>query len=236
MLEFNLRKTIKSCHVTKELIQDIESYIFNDIPGITQIPNGKILEGYTVSIKDKIGEEVLPSIANYRTKLFPDSIKSISLNVYTYEPPNLRIRIDFEKEKIYSLIWIEYKSENPREVVTGIHDAIISIIDTQKTINKVFYPHFIIDGLLYTSPILFFLIAAILFKRNLVNFAIVALIISTCLMYYGWIGKLFYPYVSFESNLYKKKKKWADRVFLGFISIVILETVAALLRKKIFGF
>lgn len=236
MPEFNLRKTIKSCHVTKELIQDIESYIFNDIPGITQVPRSEILNDYTVSIKDKIGEEVLPSIANYRTMLFPDSIKSISLGLYSYESRNLRIRIDFDKDKIYSNMVIEYKSENPREIVTGIHDAIISIINTKKTINKVFYPHSFLDGFSFASPLMFFIIAAMLVDKNLITFAILALIISTCAMYYSWIGKFFYPYVSFESNLYKKKKKWADRVFWGFISIVILQTLVALLRKKIFGF
>ena len=70
MAFFNFEKKIASCLVTKSLLRQIENYLLNELPKKTNIPKEKFNENHSIIIRDKIGEETISSIKEYKISLF----------------------------------------------------------------------------------------------------------------------------------------------------------------------
>ena len=65
MAEFNIEKKIQSCHITKEIISQLEDYITNRVPEIADLDRGDIRRSLSISIEDKIGTQTMSSISEY---------------------------------------------------------------------------------------------------------------------------------------------------------------------------
>jgi len=235
MSVYSLIKQIESCHVTKELIEQIEDYLFKQLPTVVKFSTNNIRKNYALSIRDNMGKDVVSSISKYGVSIFSDTTDLIFLEVRIKRPRKLTLSINFAKNKEYSEIRITHKHEEPRTIVLGIYEAIKRIIKQQANKNRIFNPS---EPISVFYGVLIGLIVGViifLFTIKLFNFGIFGIIIFLFLVYFSILGKFLYPYISFELNRYLRIKNWSSWFFWGFLSFIIFGTILALLRKKIFG-
>lgn len=240
MSSFELEYRIPSCHVTKNLIIQLEEYLTKEIPNILNIPNENILNSYQISINDRIGIEKLKSINDFPFSMFDNTTTNIVIKISDI---NFYLRIAFAKDKHYSKFKIEFKDVNARESTISISKGIERIINTQKNNNYFFYPPMYLDIVLFFG--IFF--SLIIFVSNLITpaedvniskFLIspVFILILTIYIYYYPFSRLLHPYVTFDSNKYITLVKYRDWFYKGCLGFIIFGTIFILFRKYIIGF
>lgn len=235
MSEFRIEKRITSCLVTKNLIKDIEEYLFNQLPSIVDIPKEKIKESYTISITDNIGTEIIQTISDFGYPIFDDKTKGLNIQISVFSSKRFTLKLDFDKTYfLYSKIEMYYEATNPREILTGVLERIIKIIKRKKTINKYFWPIPFIW--LYLGSLEAILLAGIITSIREEQYSktlILGSILILCLLYSlaGFLNK----YTSFESNNYNRMKTLSNFLFWGFISFIVFDIIFIILRKKILG-
>lgn len=239
MAFFKLGKKIDSCLVTKNLLKQIEDYLLNELPKKTDIPKEKFFENYELIVRDKIGEEILLNISEYKISLFSDSTNYVGQHLSIYSPIDLKVFIHFDKYGEYAKIEISYESDNPREDVIGIYDSIKRIIESQRNHNNIFHITGFFSSFYYSflfiAAIASFYYTFIFIKRDNITIGIIFSLIFTVLLFYGVLSFL-KPYISFESKKYFKTKRLSDRLFWGVLGLIIVEIIFAFLRKNILGF
>ena len=236
MAFFKLEKKIDSCLVTKNLLKQIEDYLLNELPKKTDIPKEKFFENYELIVRDKIGEEILLNISEYKISLFSDSTNYIGHHLSIYRPIHLEVVIHFNKYKEFAKIEISYESDNPREDAIGIYDSIKRIIESQRNHNNIFHINSLFYDLFLFIAIASFVLATFRFiKGDNITIGIIFSLIFTVLLFYRVLSSL-KPYISFESKKYFWTKRLSDRLFWGALGLIIVEIIFAFLRKNILGF
>lgn len=236
MAFFKLEKKIDSCLVTKNLLKQIEDYLLNELPKKADIPKEKFYEEYKLIVRDKIGEETLSNISEYKISLFSDSTNYVGHHLSIYRPIHLEVVIHFNKYKEFAKIEISYESDNPREDAIGIYDSIKRIIESQRNHNNILHINDFILGLFFSIAIVSFVLATSIFiKRDNITIGIIFSLVFTVLLLYGVLSFL-KPYISFESKKYFRAKRLSDRLFWGALGLIIVEIIFAFLRKNILGF
>lgn len=237
MSDYRLEKEVISCEVTKELLTNIEEYLIKKISSIFGVTEDGVRKNYTIAISDEYGIESINSISEYNLPKFDDSVTEIILHISIQEKSKLfRINIKFSKLRTLSKITISYNDNNSKEVVIGLYEGIKKIINTKKTINKIFNPsekaNFILLGILIGSISLFYTYIA----KNNVLLSLIYLGISMPIIIYMTILKKIFPYILFETNQSNKKKKVIEWFVFGLFTFIIFGTLLVALRRKYFGF
>lgn len=236
MAFFKLEKKIDSCLVTKNLLKQIEDYLLNELPKKTGIPKEKFCEKHKLIVRDKVGEETLSNISEYKISLFSDSTNYVGQHLSIFRPIHLEVVIHFNKYKEFAKIEISYESDNPREDAIGIYDSIKRIIESQRNHNNIFHINDFFLGLFSFIAIVSFVLATFRFiKRDNITIGIIFSLIFTVLLFYGVLSFL-KPYISFESKKYFRTKRLSDRLSWGALGLIIVEIIFAFLRKNIPGF
>lgn len=240
MSSFELKYRIPSCHVTKNLIIQLEEYLTKEIPNILNIPNENILNSYQISIDDRIGIEKLKSINDFPFSMFDNSTTKIVMKILDI---NFYLRIAFAKDKHYSEFKIEFEDVNARESTISISKGIERIINTQKNNNHFFYPPtsldvFLFCGVFFASFIFFSNLISPVEDANTSKFLLspIFILILTISIYYYPLSRLLHPYVTFDSNKYITLVKYRDWFYKGCLGFVIFGTIFVLFRKYIIGF
>ena len=237
MPKFNFNRRVPSCHVNKELLSEIESYIKVGLEkkiGMTQDDEIR----YKVSIEDNIGIETLESIKEYVPPMFPDGTKSIRVswnNGYKTES-RLEIAIYFDKEYYVSKVEVDSDARNAKEMAVGTGDGILRILDSHRTFNWIFNPF----SLPFLNPIIFFGMAFCISagaarivsqQKGLYFLAFAALA--------GWYllsSKYFRPFISFDSRRQLFLGKLWSYFSIGTIGFIIFGSLFPTIRKIFFGF
>lgn len=196
--EYSLEKTIRSCHVTKELLLQLENYLVNATPAILGMDKKDTESSYSVTITDDLGTETITHISNYVTSMFPNSTSSIALGYNVcFGTESNQVFVKFDKRKMFADIKVRYRSVNAREKATGVYAAICRIIDTQKTINHIFHPPIIIGALLSIAR--WMTVGFCLFSFMTKNYtaALLGLLAWLLLGSYWLMSSWLKPYISF---------------------------------------
>lgn len=224
MREYEIKKYLVACHVSKALLNQLEIYIKNEIPKQIGVSKEIIEEGYSLSIREKTGEEKMKSISDYNISLFPDSTNRIKIDAWISHPEKkFSISIVLDKEhsgKDDSLV-ISYKSNNAREIVLGIHEGIKRIIEPCRNHNDLFHPNLEYDRVLTATKIFFFIFAIIRIQTNHI-IALISFLISLMITIYSFTAKTFRQYITYETNHNSRLKKWYNWFIVGLISFVIM--------------
>ena len=242
MASFEIAKKIGSCHITKEVLSQLETYILNIIPELTNISRSQLSKEFTIAIKDKMGTQEVPNISEYRLSYFPDTTKSIKIHFRAFGSSGERIwvNIDLMKYGEFTELTINFTGDNPRETVIGMYNSIKEIIELKKNKNRIFNLGPVIDyGLVPILSIYSISIAIKAFKLSKYNGGFLFTFIFLFFISY-YFGKVLKPYITFESNRYYSVKKWSDLLIWGLISFIIFgiiaNTIWLLIRKQFLGF
>jgi hypothetical protein len=223
---FVLEKQVDSCLVTKELLIQLEEYLFRQIP-VVMIPADNAMDHYTLAIADSLGTEILSSISGLLTSQLPDSTNEVSINLDTYIPykseKRLRILINFNKIRHFSKLSIKYEGESGRETISGIYDRITKIIEPQRTpMNGILHYRKtgVVIALLLGLLLGVALMSAVIPMGVLIKAKLVSLSSFAALGILGLYlaGRRFLPYTSFDSRSYQAKQgafRWLFLLLLG---------------------
>ncbi len=234
--EVTLYRQIESCLVTKNLISQLEECLFKEIPGFEKFRENNIRENYSLAIKQEARTDKVENIQNYTNSRFNDSTNQILLEVTIKRPKTLIISINFVKDKKNSIISVKHRSQKPDVLVNGISATIKEIIHTSANYNKIFHPHKFVGLLLhligiisfaFTTCVIFFVYSAYMLK-------VVAASVSLLYVFFIF-GKVLKPYIIFDSNRSRKRKKIYDFIFWGLLNSIIFGTFFSLFKKSIFG-
>ena len=143
MPKFIYEENIGSCHVSKDLLSEIEEYLLLEMPKQYGTSLGEDTN-YRVSISEQIGTETLESIKDYTLSIFPNNIKHIEVewdNGYSAETRlDISLRIDSGRLFTLSRIRISCTSPVARETAESIGKTLLRIIETRKTHNWLLNP------------------------------------------------------------------------------------------------
>ena len=240
MSKFEIECHIPSCHITKNMIIQLENYLTQEIANILNIPKEIIYEAYNISIQDKIGIEKLKSINDFPFSMFDNNTTEIILSIMSR---NFYLRIAFDKQKKYSNFKIECENANARETALSISKGIERIINAHTNNNKLFYPPDILEFILsitFYGVLLLFIVNLISGDKNnyLSEFLLSPffLLILAIFFYYSSLSKLLHPYITFDSNKYISLVKYRDWFYKGCLGFIIFGTIFVLIRQYIIGF
>jgi len=208
MSRFAIEKHIFACHVNKNLLNELEDYIKNEIPKLISVPKNNFNEGYTISIRDKSGQEEIKSISNYSLSFFPDSTNKIEISVRFFQEKEFTLSISFDSEysKKYESIRISYEANNAREIVEGIHGGINRIIESHRNQNELFHPTGNIEMFFSFFKLFFIMFAFFMLDKNVI-LALIFLLIFLIMITYSFVGNRFRHYITYETNYYFKLQK-----------------------------
>lgn len=223
MSKFEIRKPIIACHVDKDLLNELEKYIKDDISKQISVSKETIYEGYSISIQDEGGEEKIKEIFNYPLSIFPDSINKIKIQVYVFRPKEFTFSIDFDKDYSgkYEKISISYESDNARETALGIYEGIKRIIESHRTNNEFFHPSLGIESFIWVFKFFFLGIAISIFQINHI-LALISFLIFLSMIVYEFTGNVFKRYITFETNYNSKLQKSFKLCIMSLLSLVFL--------------
>lgn len=225
MSRFEIKKRIFACHVSKNLLSQLERYIKDEIPKQISIPKKVIDEDYSLSIRDKSGEEKIRSISSYSFSRFPDSTNKIIFEVFIVVPKYFKILIDIDREYSgkYDSIEISYESNNARETVLGIYEGIKRIIELHRNHNELFHPGLGIETFISAIKYFILILAFTIFQINQI-LALIFFLMFLVLITYSFIGNVFKQYITYETNYYLKLQKsfyWFLTILLSLALLVI---------------
>lgn len=235
--ELTLYRQIESCLVTKKLISQLEECLFKEIPGLEKFTEKNIREHYSLAIKQETKTEKVKNIQNYTNPRFNDSTNQILLEVTIKRPKTLIISINFVKDKKKSLVSVNHRSQNPNVLANGIIARIKEIIHTSANCNKIFHPHKFVGLLLHLIGFISFAFTTYIIFFAYSAYKLKVVCASVSLLYIFFIlGKVLKPYIIFDSNRSRKRKKIYDFIFWGLLNFIVFGTFLFLFRKSILGF
>lgn len=226
MSEFKLTKGLPSCEVNKRLIQQLEEYLFEELPLTLDAPPEEIRDCYSLVIEDNFSEETLHTIDEFGPHLFPGKTKDIHLKV-RYRDKDHRLfdlNIRFNKDRMFSEISISSDFNNSRDQASAIRDQIFRRIEPLQTMNWIFHPGLVPNMLLFAVVGLTIGIVPKIpdLSKNVVG---TILLLTSVLTTFYLISLLMLPYTSFDSRRQQNLNhawKWFVWSSLGFLIFTLL--------------
>jgi hypothetical protein len=231
MNKFNIRKDLPSIKIDKEFISQLEKYILEDIPGITDIDKLLIQEKYSIEIVDTLGSGVFNNISEFPLSSFQDGTKKIKMGFSIYEKTYCSVNISFVTASSGSIIDISLDSNNPREKAQGIYNGIMDFINQNKTYNHIFHMFYI--GILGGAGIGLLYLVFILALRKYFLWATIVFFVSFMIVSYSYYVPKLKPYSEFLTNRQKRNNKIFSFFIWGFISYLIFGLGFGLLKDLI---
>ena len=238
MSTFQLEKKISSCEVSKDLLRQLEDYLISQGEQITGLDQGKVLEDYSISISENLGVEEFSTIRDYIPSIFSDTTTDIYIKLRIYRSHTnkpLSITLAFRKERS-SRITIEHTGDNARETVVGLFDGIMRLINPHENTNWIFHPPAFVEGMLWMLSYLSFLASLYLIGKNYGILTTIIIVLFFVLLLYTQVAKRVKPYVSFESKLTLRMKRFSNWLFYGILGSILFGVILAALRNKLLGF
>lgn len=239
MSRFNLKKSLPSTRVTRELVRSLEKYIEKKTEFLAAKPTEELdalLAGRRTTVMDDLGTEQFGTIDEYAPSLFSNTTSSIEVEFIGPYQTSLRglvIRVRLSGENMHTGIQIDYDAPNAREVVVGLYDGIKRCLETSPARNAFFHPPAFWQGVIGAFTYMLFLaaIATWRFMPTAVTFLLIALWLT---LYLLWsVAPRFHPYTVFDSeqaNRYARDFDWLIKGLLGFL---LFGTLMTLMRDKL---
>lgn len=235
---FELEKKLPSCHVDRKLIERLQRFCIQELPKIIHADPEAIKDNYTISIVDSAGTEELLGIDAYGVDCFTDTVSRVALSVNYMSSSELyfRLSVTFDKDRIFSKFNIHCKSDKPRELAHSVAEGLNHRISPSKTLNYVYYPPDVIEGVLFGFLIPLFAVSTLLLLKGYTISALFCFLSWALLLIYITVAKKWNGYTTFESQLQARRSANWRWLFYGVLSFVIFSTLLAFLRKQLIGF
>ena len=234
MKEFYIDKKLPSIKIDKQLIEQLEDYIINDVSGIIGIEKEIIRKEYVLQITDSFGTEEYESISEFPMSIFQNETKQIILKYSIYSNSELAtLNISFSNKDYFTSIKIRIKTENPREKAQGIFNGILDRINPYKTYNSFFHNQ-ILGGIIWGLSLLAIYIVVSLFFNKEYLWGIYLTVVIILINYLISNGKSFKPYSEFITTKQLRINKIFSFFIWGTISYLVFGLGFELIVKSFF--
>ena len=160
---FSHEQPLPSLRVTKEFLASIERYLLKWVVDASLASEDEAPKLLSIEIEDGYGSETVTSISQVTGSRFADStsrVQFILATAYNGNGTNLRVRLSFSSEKNLSTLTIKATTPNAKELSLGLKDALLRILEPQKTWHRIVHPsskicHFLLALSLCISVLLF---------------------------------------------------------------------------------
>jgi len=230
MSRYEVRKSITSCHVTIELLRELECYIYKTTKELSANEDDL---NFTVALEDEYGEETLSSVQDYKRSKIPNNVHTIKLRASNYRE-NLCVEVSFSEKQNYSYIRIEIDGEGAKEKAHGILSTVSEHVKEHKNLNFIFY-----GGHNYVLPMIvggvFGGSIDILSGNDLSTYNFYSLVLLVSILTYG-LFKLFSPYSELDTKKNENVQKSIKWCLNGLAGVFIFGVLAYYLRNLVIGF
>lgn len=202
-----------SCHVTRELILNIEKYLLEKVPGKLNVEEAAVKEEYSVRIDEREASTLVTPISEYVFPLFPDRTEGIILGFSLFRPSRCEVQVRFTTERSSSKISVACEGPNSRAVASEICEDIATIIAPH--MNRNWFFHFNIVVELFLGILLGIVVGMLvsLIENGLWGSVAACVFLLAALLLYFWAGRSIKPYTSFESTRSRALESYGSVIY-----------------------
>ena len=134
---FSLNKKLPSCDVDQSMIKRLED-LAEVIPILRDESTHSATAKMEISIAGRDEEEKLATIALFRRSYFDNDTRRVTITAGS--PWKNRVRIQFDRDPLYSTIDIQCQSPNARSDAKQIYDNVMDIVKDHRNRNGFLNP------------------------------------------------------------------------------------------------
>lgn len=207
------RKQLPSCHVTRELVADIEKYLLEKVPGKLNIDEAALKEHYCVRIDERGASTRVAPMSEYVFPQFPDRTEGITMGFSVFTPSRCEVQVRFATDRSTSKISVACEGPNSRAVASEICEDIAAIVAPH--VNKNWFFHLGLAAELLLGAAFGVVVGLLISRIDSRHWASVAacLLLLAALVVYFWAGRSIKPYASFESSRSRALQSYGSIVY-----------------------
>lgn len=196
---YSCHKQSPSCHVTKDLVANIEKYLLEKVPGKLNIDESALREHYYVRIEERGAFTTVAPISEYVFPQFPDRTDGLVMGFSLFKPSRCEVQVRFTGDRPTSKISVAAEGPNSRAVAADICEDIASIIGPHVNKNWFFHLGIMVELLLGTIfGVVVGLLVSLIDSGRWGSVVACLLLLAALLVYFG-AGRWIKPYSSFET-------------------------------------
>lgn len=234
MARYQFEKNIPSVFVDKDLLRQLEDYLMGRLPKKLKSLTDKdeIDFSFSITLHEKHGKEYLNSVRELHRDKFQSDIERVDI-YFSTNYQLIDIDISFSLGYFGSIIRIDFRSENGKEITYGIYREIEQLLEDNKTIHFLFNGKFVFFVYLF-YPLLIALgfftkgKTAIPYMTETVTF------IALLGLSYSFIERIS-PYSTFDTKKQEIRNKFSKWIVNGLASVFIFGVLATFIRSFIFN-
>jgi hypothetical protein len=233
--QFTIEKALPPVTVSIGLVRSLHSYLSSKASSLKlEDDNDKtIASAIKISIEEESGEETFNSLAEYAPTKFPDTTKSITVNLtgkWGTGLQGLLVTVRLHKDRDFSKLKISYEATNAREFATGIAQGIMDCLTPHHKGWGWLHPNPFLSGALSVTPFgLLPLLITSLSKGSTHTSLIMGIALFLSISYTLVLPKL-RTYTEFESRATDVKLKWWDWALKGIIGFILFSIILTMFK------
>jgi hypothetical protein len=233
--QFTIEKALPPVTVSIDLVRSLPSYLSSKASSLKLEDDDEdtVASAIKISIEEESGEETFNSLTEYAPSKFPDTTKSITVNLTGKWGTGLKgllVTVRLHKDRDFSKLKISYEATNAREFATGIAQGIMDCLAPHHKGWGWLHPNPFLGGALSVIP---FALLLLLIKSLGNTSTHISLIIGIALFLtisYTLILPKLRTYTEFESRATDNKLKWWDWTLKGIIGFILFSIILSIFK------
>ncbi|QTN21439.1 hypothetical protein HZ992_14730 [Rhizobacter sp. AJA081-3] len=234
---FSHEQALPSLKVNKDLLEALEKYLVKRFSDALQTSEEEIRKRYSLQIEDSLGTEKLASVEQMSATKFADSTSQVEVELdspYREDGQRMRVRVRFSKGRLFSTLAVSAAAPNARELVLGVRDGLLRVLEPHKTWNSLAHPSSAGWGIgIGLGGWMMYGLFAADAKSTYFPFLLAAF---TLLWLYLFAFGPLRPYSTFESRASERNEKIWSWLIAGLGTFLLFGTLLTLYRRSVLGF
>ncbi len=246
--EFALDRKLRSCVLTRELLQQVEKQILaaeRDLGGDSpMIP----AQPMSVAVFDAFGTESFRSAADIPTSGFPESTEAVRVVVEssTEASPSQRsfkCKLAFRSSHGIHLS-LRFRGPQARERAVGLYERIRQLTESQSLDAWLFRRREWLEGIAGLIAVFgglvwlgqtYSLLTSPAVDIDRIDYSIFTTIWTTSVAYLA-VVRLFFPQCAFETAKWSRLQEWRTWAAQGFVGLLVFDTAAFLVGRQVVSY
>lgn len=234
MTKFSYDQSLPSLRVTKDLLESLESYLAQRIATSCSLTVDEARKLLSITIEDNLGTEHFSSVNQFHTTRFSDSTKRVVVEIGAHsEGVRLQLRLQFSRGRMLSSMSISATAPNSRELVAGLKDGILRVLEPCRTWHWICNPSAEMWGALIA---IFLVLVFLQWKLDASHPVSSAVSIGIFILWLLGVLPYLRPYMVFDSRVSERSDKIWNWFFTGLMTFLVFGTLFVLIREGVLGF